>query len=117
MKQLIEDLREFVREREWQQFHTPKNLAMALSVEVSEIVEIFQWLTGEESQSLPPDRLDQLRDEIGDVQIYLASLADRLGIDPLEAARQKLDKNRLRYPAQKVRGKALKYSAYQDENN
>ena len=111
MRQLIEDLRKFVHERDWEQFHTPKNLAMALSVEAAEIVEHFQWLTPDESQTLGREKVDQVRDEIGDVLIYLVSLADRLGIDPLEAARGKLEKNRLRYPADQVKGKSEKRSA------
>jgi NTP pyrophosphatase (non-canonical NTP hydrolase) len=113
MEQLIEDLRQFVHERDWEQFHTPKNLAMALSVEVAEIVEQFQWLTPEESQALSSERRVRIQDEIGDVLIYLAALADRLGIDPVDAARRKLVKNRSKYPVKKVKGKALKYSEYE----
>jgi NTP pyrophosphatase (non-canonical NTP hydrolase) len=100
----------FVGERQWDQFHTPKNLAAALSVEAAELLECFQWLTPEESESIAGSRLDAVRDEIGDVLIYLIRLSDRLDIDPLEAARQKLAKNRVKYPIEKVKGSAKKHS-------
>jgi dCTP diphosphatase len=110
----LEDLRSaisaFIQERDWEQFHSPKNLAMALSVEVAEIVEHFQWLTEEESQNLLPEKLTEIREEIGDVMIYLTELADTLGIDPVEAARAKVAINGQKYPAELVRGKASKYT-------
>ena len=85
----MEDLRTsigaFITERDWEQFHSPKNLAMALSVEASEIVEHFQLLTEEQSRNLPPEKLAEVRQEIGDVMIYLVELADKLGVDPVEA--------------------------------
>jgi NTP pyrophosphatase (non-canonical NTP hydrolase) len=112
MEQLVQAIRAFNRERDWERFHTPKNLAMALCVEAGEIVEQFQWLTPEQSKSLPPETLNSVREEIGDVLIYLLNLADRLDIDPLQAAREKLDQNRGKYPSERVRGKALKYSEY-----
>lgn len=113
MYDLIQDLRTFTAERDWDKFHSPKNLAMALSVEAAEIVEHFQWLTQEESAGLPPAKLAEVRDEIGDVLIYLMRLADTLNIDPLAAARDKLEKNRQKYPADAVRGKADKYTEYE----
>jgi dCTP diphosphatase len=112
----VNDLRyavkEFIDEREWEQFHSPKNLVMALSVEVAEIVEHFQWLTEEQSQELPPEKLAEVREEIGDVMIYLTEIAAKLGIDPVEAAKSKLEINRQKYPAELVRGKADKYTEY-----
>jgi NTP pyrophosphatase (non-canonical NTP hydrolase) len=108
-------LRGFTRDRDWHQFHSPKNLAMALAVEVAEILEHFQWLTEEQSRAVDPEKLAEIKDEIGDVLIYLVRLADELGIDPLEAANQKLEKNEKKYPADKVKGKALKYDEYPDE--
>ena len=110
--ELMERIREFARERDWEQFHTPKNLSMALSVETAEILELFQWLTPRESMHLKPEKKEALRDEIGDVLIYLLNLADKSGIDPLEAAFSKLSRNAQKYPAEMVRGKALKYSEY-----
>lgn len=112
----MEDLRiamgAFLEERDWEQFHSPKNLAMALSVEVAEIVEHFQWLTEEQSQNLPPEKLAEVREEIGDVMIYLTELADKLGIDPVEAAKAKVAINDQKYPAELVKGKASKYTEY-----
>ena len=113
----MEDLRDaigaFVAERNWGQFHSPKNLAMALAVEASEIVEHFQWLTEEQSRNLPPEKLAEVGQEIGDVMIYLIELADKLGIDPVEAAKAKLEINRQKYPADLVKGKAFKYTEYE----
>jgi dCTP diphosphatase len=102
----------FIQERDWEQFHSPKNLAMALSVEVAEIVEHFQWLTEEDSKNLPPGKLAEVREEIGDVMIYLTELADKLGIDPVEAAKAKMTINGQKYPAELVKGKASKYTEY-----
>ncbi len=98
MQEIIRKLREFAAERDWDQFHSPKNLAMALSVEVAELLEHFQWLTAEESRELDPETLRKVREEIGDVQLYLARLADQLGISPVEAARDKLEINRKKVP-------------------
>ena len=112
----MEDLRSaistFIAERDWEQFHSPKNLAMALSVEVAEIVEHFQWLTEEQSRNLPPEKVAEIREEIGDVMIYLTELADKLGIDPVEAAKAKMEINGQKYPADLVKGKAAKYTEY-----
>ncbi len=108
MEEFIKKLREFAAERDWEQFHSPKNLSMALAVEVAEIIEHFQWLTEEQSRDLDPETLRKVREEIGDVQIYLARLADQLGISPIEAALEKLEINRKKYPPEKARGKATK---------
>lgn len=105
-------LRRFADEREWEQFHSPKNLAMALSVEVAELVEIFQWLTEEQSAALDDARRRRAEDELADVLVYLVRLADRLGIDLLEAAAHKVAENERKYPAGQVRGQALKYDEY-----
>ena len=110
MQELTNKIRAFARERDWDQFHSPKNLAMALSVEVAEIVEHFQWLTQEESNRLDPAKIEKIREEIGDVMIYLARLADRLGIDPLQAANEKMQINAKKYPVAKSRGLAAKYT-------
>ena len=105
MHELIKKIKQFRQERDWDQYHSPKNLVMALSVEVAELVEHFQWLTQEESRSLPDDKLDQVRDEIGDILIYLANLSEKLGIDPVLAAHDKIEKNQIKYPAEIVKGK------------
>ena len=112
MNDLIEKIRQFRQEREWDQYHSPKNLAMALIVEAAELVEHFQWLTEAESCSLPPEKIAAIEEEIGDVLIYLANLCDKLAIDPLAAADRKLARNREKYPACLVRGKSSKYSEY-----
>ncbi len=114
MKNLIETIRKFNLERDWEQFHSPKNLAMALSVEVGEIVEHLQWLTQEQSRNLEPEKLNKIREEIADVMIFLISLADKLGIDPLEAAKEKLVKNAEKYPIEKAKGSATKYTEFKD---
>lgn len=102
-------VREFARERDWEQFHSPKNLAMALIVEAAELVEPFQWLTQDESRALDADTRQAVAEEIGDVLIYLVRLADVLGIDPLEAAFAKLAVNARKYPVEKARGHSRKY--------
>ncbi len=100
-------LREFARERDWEQFHTPKNLAMALAGEVGELLEIFQWLPPEEAtEVMDSGRADDVRDELADVTIYLVRLADMLGVDLLEVAHTKLERNRGRFPPGDVRGRA-----------
>ena len=110
MQELVKKIRAFARDRDWEQFHSPKNLAMALSVEIAEVVEHFQWLTQEESNRLDAEKLKQIREEIGDVMIYLARLADRLGIDPVQAAEEKMRINEKKYPVEKARGLAAKYT-------
>jgi len=112
LKKFQKEFRDFVAEREWDQFHTPKNLAMALSGEVGELLEHFQWLTADESGDLPDETRDKVEQEIADVQIYLAALADRLGIDIGPAVAAKMALNAGKYPAERVRGSARKYSEY-----
>jgi NTP pyrophosphatase (non-canonical NTP hydrolase) len=111
MEKLKSAIKEFIKERDWEQYHAPKNLAMALSVEAAEIVEIFQW-------KKPKDRLsdeeqEALRQEIGDVLVYLLELADKYEIDIVEAAKYKLTLNQKKYPADLARGKAEKYTEYE----
>ena len=106
---LRNQLRTFIAERDWDQFHNPKNLAMALVAEAGELVEHFQWLTPEQADSLPPETLAEVEHEIADVLIFLVELADRLKIDPLAAAEQKLALNAQKYPVEKARGRATKY--------
>jgi len=105
---------QFAADRDWDQFHSPKNLAMALSVEAGELLEHFQWLTEQESAELDDRRLELVAEEIADVQIYLIRLADRLGVDVLDAAASKIEKNNAKYPADRVRGSAKKYSDYDE---
>jgi len=110
MQKLIKKLRKFAKERDWEQFHSPKNLSMALSVEVAEVVEHFQWLTEEQSKNLPNDKLEAVETELADTFIYLIRLADKLGIDLLAAAQSKIEVNERKYPAGKAKGNAKKYT-------
>jgi dCTP diphosphatase len=109
---LQEKLRTFARERDWEQFHNPKNLAMALTVEAAELQEIFQWLTEHQSANLDARQLQHAKEEIADVLLYLCRLADVLDIDLQEAALNKLKRNAEKYPVDQVRGKSEKYTQY-----
>jgi hypothetical protein len=109
---LRDALRRFAAARDWQQFHTPKNLAMAVSVEVAELVEHFQWLTAELSTRLNATTKRAVGEEIADVLLYLTRLADVLDIDPLAAAKRKMKLNARKYPVLLSRGSARKYSDY-----
>lgn len=109
---LTESLRRFTAERDWEQFHSPKNLAMALAAETGELLEHFQWLTEAQSRDLPPDKKHRVAEEIADVQNYLIRLADQLGIDIPAAVHAKIRQNEAKYPADKVRGDARKYNEY-----
>ena len=107
---LVEDLRAFAQARDWEQFHTPKNLACALSVEASELLEHFQWLTEAQSQSLSPDKQQEVGAEAADVFLYLLQLCDKLGIDLIAAARAKMLVNAQKYPVHAARGNSTKYT-------
>lgn len=100
-------IREFARARDWERYHTPKNLVMALSVEVAELLEPFQWLTSEQSHQLSAEQHEAVRQEVADVLIYLTRLADVLEIDLLEAAADKLVINARKYPIDKTHGNTL----------
>ncbi|MHB1951321.1 MAG: nucleotide pyrophosphohydrolase [Acidiferrobacteraceae bacterium] len=108
-------LRRFAEDRQWQKFHSPKNLAMALSVEAAELLEHFQWLTEEESAALAPEKRAKVEEEMADVLLYLVRIADRLDIDLLDAARRKILINESKYPADLVRGSSRKYTEYRKE--
>jgi NTP pyrophosphatase (non-canonical NTP hydrolase) len=109
LDELRQRLRAFAAERDWEQFHSPKNLAMALIVETGELVEHFQWLTQAQSLALAPDKRERVAQELADVLIYLVRLADRLDVDLLAAAGRKLVLNAEKYPAERARGSARKY--------
>ena len=105
-----DELRAFAAERDWDQFHSPKNLASALAVEAAELLEPFQWLTDEQSRNLSDKQLAAVRDELADVQIYLIRLADKLNVDLMAAVRDKIVRNAAKYPASQFRGSVRKYS-------
>ena len=105
-------LRQFAQVRDWDQFHSPKNLSMALSAEVAEIIEHFQWLSEEQSNNLPQNTLAEVETELADTLIYLIRLADKLDIDLIAAASSKIELNEQKYPVEKAKGNAKKYTEY-----
>jgi dCTP diphosphatase len=109
---LRDKLRAFAEARDWDQFHSPKNLSMALMVEVAELMEHFQWLTEAQTCNLDAEKKAVVAEELADILLYLVRLSDKLGVDLLEAALHKLEKNAVKYPAEQVRGSAKKYSEY-----
>ncbi len=114
-KQLRDAMDQFATERNWDQFHSPKNLAMALTVEAAELQECFQWLTEAQSRELDEQQLTAVRDEIADVQLYLVRLAGKLNVDIEAACRAKIKKNAEKYPADQVKGSATKYTNFMSD--
>ncbi|MBD3610300.1 MAG: nucleotide pyrophosphohydrolase [Gammaproteobacteria bacterium] len=114
LKQLQARLQQFADERDWDQFHAPKNLVMALSVEASELLEHFQWLSNEESHRLDEQKKQEVAYEMADVFIYLVRLATKLDVNLATAVEEKIAINEAKYPADKVRGSHKKYTEYQD---
>ena len=112
LEALRDRLRTFAQERDWDQFHSPKNLSMALMAEVGELMEHFMWLTEEQSYNLPPDKQGEVEQELADIMIYLTRLAEKLEVDLFSAALKKMDLNETKYPAERVRGSAKKYTEY-----
>jgi len=110
LDELRERLRRFAADRDWEQFHSPKNLSMALTVEAAELQEVFQWLTEEQSRALTKRARCAAEEELADVFIYALRMSQVLGIDLLKAAERKLKKNAMKYPIEKARGTAKKYS-------
>ena len=111
LESLRDQLRTFAAERDWDQFHSPKNLAAALAVEAAELLEHFQWLTEAQSQQLPAEALNEVRAEVADVLLYLIRISDKLGIDLIAAANAKIVLNAEKYPVEKARGSSRKYTA------
>ena len=114
MTRLTQELRDFADERDWNQFHDPKNLSMALVVEAGELVEIFQWLTSEQATSImeDPKKADAVKEELADVYGYLLRIADILGVSLNEALETKIKVNAEKYPVEKAKGNATKYSVF-----
>ena len=110
--ELNEQVNLFVEERDWDVFQTPKNLSMALIVEAAELVEHFQWMQPEESDSLTDDKKKKVAEELADILIYTVRLADRLGLDLEQSTKDKLTKNLQKYPVEKARGNATKYTEF-----
>lgn len=112
LSHLTQRLRDFAAERDWDRFHNPKNLALAVAGETGELAAEFQWLTSEEAAAPDPECLARVRAEAADVLLYLVRLADKLQFDLVEAANAKIDLNAQHYPKDKVRGSARKYTEY-----
>jgi|SRR5690606_13096307 len=112
MDEIKEKLRQFAMARDWDQFHSPKNLSMALAGEVGELLELFQWLTEEQSNNLSREQRAAVEEEVADVFLYLLRMADKLGIDLLSAANNKIIINEQKYPVDKVKGSSKKYTEY-----
>ena len=112
LDEIKEKLRQFAIARDWDQFHSPKNLSMALAGEVGELLELFQWLTEEQSNNLSREQRGAVEEEIADVFLYLLRLADKLGVDLLKAANNKIIINEHKYPVDKVKGSPKKYTEY-----
>ena len=110
LERLRDRLRDFAEARDWNQFHSPKNLAIALSVEAAELLEHFQWMSDKDSLTMPPDKLGKIDEEMADVLLYLIRLADTLNVDLIQAADKKIDTNARKYPVEKSRGSAKKYT-------
>jgi len=111
---LNRQLKDFAVQRDWEQFHNPKNLAMALAGECGELLEHFQWLTPEQSADLGPEKKEQVAMELADILIYLIRLGERLDVDLVDAAYRKMAINQSRYPAERVRGDARRADEYDD---
>lgn len=103
---------DFVAERDWAQFHSPKNLAMAMIVEAGEVVEHFQWMTEQQSRHLDVQTKEQVGQELSDTLVYLLRIAEVCGIDLIEAANKKIDLNAQKYPVEKCKGSNAKYTSY-----
>lgn len=108
--QLRDALREFAADRDWDQFHSPRNLATALAVEAAELLEPFQWLTEEQGRRPPAETRAAVEEELADVLLYLVRLADKMDVDLAQAARAKLARNAARYPIDKAKGSSRKYT-------
>lgn len=113
LDQLRNRVNQFVEERDWAQFHSPKNLAMAMIVEAGEVVEHFQWITEQESRNLDAQTKEQVGQELSDTFVYLLRIAEVCGIDLIQAVNKKIDLNALKYPVEKCKGSNAKYTDYQ----
>jgi NTP pyrophosphatase (non-canonical NTP hydrolase) len=117
IQELKERMAQFVRERDWEQFHSPKNLSMSIAIEAAELMEHFQWLTVEQSKSLEAEALQEIREELADIVIYALSLSNFLDVDLAQSIIDKMEKNIRKYPKDKVRGKSHKYTYYRENDD
>ncbi|MBG7606408.1 MAG: nucleotide pyrophosphohydrolase [Verrucomicrobia bacterium] len=112
LEEITEKIRRFRDERDWAQFHNPKDMAMAISIETSELMEHFLWKTPDEVAARVVEKREEIEDEVADVAVYLVELADNLGIDLFEAMERKMEKNAAKYPVTLVKGSSKKYHEY-----
>ena len=110
IKEITQKIKKFRDERDWMQFHDPKNMAVSIILEASELFEHFQWKTIEEVEKYSKDNIGEIKDEVADVALYLFELADNLGIDLIKAMEEKIKKNEAKYPVEKAKGKHTKYN-------
>lgn len=109
IRQMTEEIKKFRDNRDWMQFHDPKNMAVSIILESSELLEHFQWKTAEEVEKYAKQNSAEIKDEIADIALYLFELADNLGINLISAMEEKLRKNEMKYPVEKAKGKHTKY--------
>jgi NTP pyrophosphatase (non-canonical NTP hydrolase) len=112
IKQMIEKIKKFRDDRDWMQFHDPKNMAVSIILEASELLEHFQWKTIKEVEEYARQNKDEIQDEIADIALYLFEMADNLGVNLIDAMEKKLEKNKEKYPVEKARGKHTKYNKF-----
>ncbi|MFO7984071.1 MAG: nucleotide pyrophosphohydrolase [Desulfuromonadales bacterium] len=117
LQQLKDRMDRFVKERDWEQFHSPKNLSMSIAIEAAELMEHFQWLTVEQSKQLSPEEMTEIGEELADIVIYSLSLSNVLGLDLSQTIVDKMEKNIRKYPRDRVRGKSHKYTYYQRQDD
>jgi len=117
LKSLQKKIERFISERDWEQFHSLKNLSMSLSIETAELMEHFQWIDADDcnSEELDEDKYKEIREEVADVMIYCLMFSSEMGIDPLSAIEEKIEKNEEKYPIQKSKGSAKKYTEFKEE--
>ncbi len=112
IKALTSDINKFAQERDWEQFHNPKDLAAALSIETSELLEIMLWTPSDQSAARVEEKREAVENEVGDIMVYLLRFCDICGIDPIEATRAKMKINAVRYPIDKSKGNSKKYDEF-----
>lgn len=110
IREIIEKIKKFRDERDWMQFHDPKNMAVSITIEAAELLEHFQWKTKEEVKAYIDENKEEISDEIADIAMYLFELADNMGVDLVQAMGKKLEKNKLKYPIEKAKSKHTKYN-------
>lgn len=110
IREIIEKIKKFRDDRDWMQFHDPKNMAVSITIEAAELLEHFQWKTKDEVREYIKENKEEISDEIADISMYLFEMADNMGLNLIQAMEKKLKKNELKYPAEKAKSKHTKYN-------